>query len=82
MRVHQVESVDFQGNNLLVRVDEQTLNLPLEAVSSRLFHAEPGQRQLFEVSPSGYGIHWPVLDEDLSVDGLIRLHHELHTLTQ
>jgi len=24
------------------------------------------------VSPSGYGIHWPELDEDLSIDGMIK----------
>jgi len=28
------------------------------------------------VSPSGYGIHWPELDEDLSVDGLIGIRHQ------
>jgi len=31
------------------------------------------QRQYFEISASGYGIHWPLIDEDLSVDGLVRL---------
>ncbi|MBU1411132.1 DUF2442 domain-containing protein [Myxococcota bacterium] len=30
-------------------------------------------RNQYEVSPSWYGIHWPELDEDLSVDGLLRL---------
>lgn len=25
-----------------------------------------------EVSPSGYGIHWPELDEDLAVTPLLR----------
>ena len=25
-----------------------------------------------KVSPSGYGIHWPELDEDLSIDGMIK----------
>lgn len=79
MKAHQVESVDFRENNLL-RVDGQTLELPLEAVSSRLLNAEAWQRQLFEISPSGYGIHWSVLDEDLSIDGLLRTHHELHEL--
>ncbi len=82
MKVHQVESVDFQGNNLLLRVDGQNLALPLEAISERLLYAEPWQRQLVEVSPSGYGLHWSVLDEDLSVDGLLRTHEELHTMTR
>ena len=26
----------------------------------------------FEISPSGYGIHWPLIDEHLSVEGLLR----------
>lgn len=82
MKVHQVESVNFRENILLLRVDGQTLELPLETVSDRLLNAEAWQRQLYEISPSGYGIHWPVLDEDLSVDGLLRAHHELHELTR
>jgi len=34
-----------------------------------------------EISPSGYGIHWPLLDEDLSVDGLLGIIHapEIHS---
>ena len=82
MKVHQVESVNFRENNLLVRVDGQLLELPLEAVSTRLLNAEAWQRQLVEVSPSGYGLHWTVLDEDLSIDGLLRTYHELHELTR
>jgi hypothetical protein len=27
------------------------------------------------MSPSGYGIHWPLVDEDLSIDGLIGAIH-------
>ena len=27
----------------------------------------------FKVSPSGYGIHWPLIDEDLSFNGLIKI---------
>jgi len=29
------------------------------------------ERTTFEISPSGYGIYWPLLDEDLSIDGLL-----------
>ena len=25
----------------------------------------------FEISTFGYGIHWPLLDEDMSIDGLL-----------
>jgi hypothetical protein len=27
----------------------------------------------YKVSPSGYGIHWRLLDKDLSVNGLLKL---------
>ncbi|MFZ4524578.1 MAG: DUF2442 domain-containing protein [Chlorobium sp.] len=33
--------------------------------------ASETKRKTFEVSPSGYGIHWPLLDEDISIDALL-----------
>ena len=38
----------------------------------RLLDASPEQRQHWEISGAGYGIHWPGLDEDLSTEGLLR----------
>ncbi|MFZ9242817.1 MAG: DUF2442 domain-containing protein, partial [Sediminibacterium sp.] len=29
------------------------------------------ERNQFEISPANYGIHWPLIDEDLSIKGLI-----------
>jgi hypothetical protein len=43
----------------------------LKAVSQRLFQATQTERERYEVSPSGYGIPWPLIDEDLSIDGLL-----------
>jgi len=40
-------------------------------VSKRLSKASLRERKKFEISPSGYGIHWPIIDEDLSIDGLL-----------
>nr|WP_253276482.1 DUF2442 domain-containing protein [Synechococcus sp. PCC 6312] len=28
---------------------------------------------MYQVSPAGYGIHWPLIDEDLSINGLLRI---------
>ncbi len=33
--------------------------------------ANEQQKSHFEISPSGYGIHWPDIDEDLAIDSLI-----------
>jgi hypothetical protein len=30
------------------------------------------QRRHLEISPSGYGIHWPEVDEDLAIAPLIQ----------
>ena len=38
----------------------------------RLLHATQAQRDNWNVAGAGYGIHWPDIDEDLSVEGLVR----------
>src|SRR4051812_38396633 len=45
--------------------DGRIISIPL-AWFPRLTKATPKQLQNFEISPSGYGIHWPDLDEDIS----------------
>ncbi len=63
-----------------VRVTEDTLSVDLEdgrTISAplswypRLVYATPKERQNFRIAGAGYGIHWPDLDEDISVKGLL-----------
>jgi hypothetical protein len=61
---------------MLLRVDGRDYHVDISSPSQRLASATPTQRLKFVVSPSGYGIHWPDLDEDLSVDGLIGVKHK------
>ena len=70
---HKVEAVEFDGGTLVLRADGEVYRVPTAAVSERLAQASLTVQRSFRVSPSGYGIHWPELDEDLSVDGLIRV---------
>lgn len=51
--------------------DGRRISVPL-AWFPRLLHAAPEQRQKFELLGDGEGIHWPSIDEDLSVSGLLR----------
>ena len=52
--------------------DGRTISVPL-AWYPRLVHAtQPRKRQLGNSVGGGQGIHWPDLDEDLSVEGLIK----------
>ena len=52
--------------------DGRKISVPL-AWFPRLLHATPDQRRNFELLGDGHGIHWPDIDEDLSVAGLLRV---------
>ena len=51
-------------------VDGRTISVPL-AWSWRLSEATPEQRSRFEIIGSGSRIHWPEVDEDISVEGML-----------
>lgn len=51
-------------------VDGRTISVPL-AWSWRLTEATSEQRSNFEIIGDGLGIHWPDIDEDISVDGML-----------
>ena len=38
----------------------------------KLKAARPEDRAVWEPCAAGYGIHWPSIDEDLSVEGLLK----------
>jgi hypothetical protein len=57
---------------LLITVNGASAAVPWERCSPRLALATERERAHAELSPGGYGIHWPLLDEDLSVGGLVR----------
>jgi hypothetical protein len=50
--------------------DGRWLSVPI-AWFPRLAHASPADRSNFELLGDGEGIHWPSIDEDVSVAGLI-----------
>lgn len=70
----RVKSVSFsvEGETLSVDLrDGRTITVPLSWYP-RLLRATPAQRSRWEIIGSGYGIHWPDVDEDLSTEGLLR----------
>lgn len=50
--------------------DGRTISVPI-GWYPRLAYASPAERSRFRVSGAGYGVHWPDLDEDISVEGLL-----------
>jgi hypothetical protein len=50
--------------------DGRTITVPMDWYP-RLLHGTPGERNHWRAIGDGEGIHWPDLDEDIEVDGLI-----------
>ncbi len=59
------------GERMAVRLaDGREIGFPF-ALTRRLREANPAQRAHVEIICGGIGLHWPDLDEDLSVSGII-----------
>ena len=69
---HKIEAIQFNQDYIILNIDGNELTIPLDQLSSRLKSASEIERALYKISPSGYGIHWPLIDEDLSIDGILR----------
>lgn len=67
-----VQDFNFIGDKMQITVDKRIYLIDLSSVSEKLLLATDNQRKLFKISPAGYGIHWPLIDEDLSVEKLIQ----------
>jgi hypothetical protein len=64
-------SVHFSEDSLTVRLDDgRALSVPL-AWYPRLLDGTVAEREKYELIGDGEGIHWPELDEDVSVEGLL-----------
>ena len=65
------ERVDVTEDTLTADLsDGRTISVPL-AWYPRLVHATPTERRNWRLIGGGVGIHWPDLDEDVSVEGLL-----------
>ncbi len=70
---HNIKDISFGQNTISLLIDGKSIELSLDKVSKKLKDASELQRKFFKISPSGYGIHWPLIDEDLSVDAILKL---------
>lgn len=67
----RAQSVTVSDDTLSVDlVDGRTISVPT-AWYPRLAHANSGERSRWRLIGQGEGIHWPDLDEDISVENLL-----------
>lgn len=50
--------------------DGRTVSVPI-GWYPRLVHGTPKERANVRISGAGYGLHWPDLDEDIGIEGLL-----------
>lgn len=69
----RILDVSFDADQIWFKLEDgRTLGAPL-AWFPRLDRAGDHQRKAWELIPGGDAVHWPELDEDLSVSGLLGL---------
>src|SRR3989304_4913158 len=67
-RAHAVTVTD---DSVVVELnDGRTISAPL-AWYPRLLHGNPEERKRWRLIGNGEGIHWPDLDEDLSIESIL-----------
>src|SRR5207244_4713164 len=62
----------------VVLEDGRTLKVPL-AWYPRLSHSSQRQRARWRLIGRGLGIHWPAIDEDISVEGLLAVRRSVES---
>ena len=71
LRLVSAQNVKVTDDALIVDLsDGRTVSVPL-AWFPRLLHGTPEERNKWRLIGDGEGIHWPDLDEDISVENLI-----------
>ena len=67
----RVQAAFVEGDFVCVRLEDgREMRFPISA-NRRLREATPPQREKIEIICNGTGLHWPDLDEDLSILGIL-----------
>ena len=64
---HNIQEITFDKNSIQLVIDGKQIKVSLDKISNKLRLANELQRNFYKISPSCYAIHWPLIDEDLSV---------------
>ena len=72
MATHRIQEITFDEDMISLKVDGKLIKILLDKISLKLKSANEMQRNFYKISPSGYGIHWPLIDEDLSINAILK----------
>jgi hypothetical protein len=74
--IYSVKKVQFYEDFMQLEVDRYNYLIDLKLLakqSPKLLDASQEARSIFNIYPGGEGIHWPAIDEDLSVRALLNI---------
>ena len=78
-KYHDVSDLRFEGGEMILTIDGHVTRYKIRDISPVLLNATRRERNTYRVSPSGYGVHWLLVDEDLSIDGFPGITHNKKT---
>ena len=68
----RIVNVTITDDTLSVDLEDgRTVSVPI-GWYPRLAHGTTAERGNLQISAAGYGVHWPDLDEDIGVEGILR----------
>ena len=71
LELSRVTKVTVTNDTLTVDMEDgRTISVPI-GWYPRLAYARQPERERYQISGAGYGIHWPDLDEDIGIEGLL-----------
>ncbi len=70
---HIIINITFDKDFIYLTIDGKEIKILIEKASKKLKAANEYQRMLYKIFPSIYGIHWPFIDEDLSINALLKM---------
>lgn len=71
--IYPIRNFTVTDDTIRFELGDATICVPFERSGSKVLRsARTEQRQVFELDEDGLGVHWPLLDEDLSIAGLLR----------
>jgi hypothetical protein len=69
---YTITNLKIDPDYIFLDLEDTSIKISLDKVSSKLKMASDFERNFYKISPSGYGIHWPLIDEDLSIAALLK----------
>jgi hypothetical protein len=65
-----IREIRFEGDMIIIQGEKKSIKTAIADISKKLMQANSIERNTYQISPSGLGVHWPLIDEDLSFPNL------------